>query len=92
MIDKMTGPEHLRESLKELCDAFEGDAPPEMSRQDQLMERAVTLLSSLVSGVHAQTAALVMLAEATGDGLYEMDAWRDVIPRPPLRKKEDEGS
>ncbi len=74
-----TGPEHFRESLDELDAAF----PPGVSLPDE--EKIAALLSSLVSAVHAQTAVNLMIAENMGDyPPYEVDAWREVIPRPPL--------
>lgn len=45
-----------------------------------------------VHATNAQTAAIVMLISAVAPGLPELEAWRDVIPAPPLKKcqgKED---
>lgn len=84
MTDTPTGPSHFSASLEELRAAFENNEP----NDDFYTARAVALLSSLVSAVHAQTAMMAMHIDAVTKGHppYEMDAWREVIPLPPLKE------
>lgn len=50
-------------------------------------ERTYQLLQALVAAVQANTAVQLMIAENQHDfPPYETDAWREVLPQPPLRE------
>lgn len=80
MIDKMNGPELFKQAVSEQDSVFEdGDVTD--------TGKIIGLLSAQVAATNAQTAAIVMLVENHGQyPPYEMDAWREVIPRPPLKE------
>jgi hypothetical protein len=77
MSSAKTGPEHFEESVKEVFTALESEG----------CDKIATMLSALVSASYAHTAAVVMQVDAATDGrLHELDAWREVFPRPPLKE------
>lgn len=79
MVDKMTGPKLFEQAVGEQEAVFNDQGQTDM-------ERIINLLSAQVTATNAQTAAIVMLVNAMPDQLYELEAWRDVIPRPPLKE------
>jgi hypothetical protein len=78
MTDNKTGPEYFKAINAEINDAF---------AIDDMLERIAALLSAQVEAQRAHIAALVMLAENHSDyPPYEVEAWREVIPLPPLKE------
>lgn len=69
-----TGPHHYREANRLLKVAHEAD--PSVS--------ANLSLEAIGHSLQALTAVVVMLTEAQPNQLYEVDGWRQVIPRAPL--------
>lgn len=81
-----TGPEFVRETSAELTSAFESGTA-DRTVTEAALEKIATLLSGMISGQQAQLAAFLMFVENREDyPPYEMDAWREVIPRPPLKE------
>lgn len=79
----MTGPEHLRHAEASVEEAF----GTSWADDPNGVHKIAALLSALISAQQAQTAAFLMFVETRGDyPPYEMDAWREVIPQPPLKE------
>lgn len=84
MTNDMTGPAHYRAS-NHLADRAQhytyGDGADPVTGNALATE-------ALVHAVNAQTAMMAQLIDAVTGGHppYEMDAWREVIPRPPLKE------
>ena len=75
MTDNPTGPELLQSSI-----ALAREMSEPRTDSEYLNMAAIT-------GLHALTAAVVMAVDAhTGGRFYELDAWREVIPVPPLKE------
>jgi hypothetical protein len=79
-MDSYTGPEMFAASQRHLHEArehMEPGSPEETSH----------LTFAKIHAINAQTAVLTMIAENMHDHTpYELDAWREVIPRPPLKE------
>lgn len=80
MSDRLnTGPEYVR--------AVEGCMHEASDQETGTLARLEVYAEALVNATMAQTAILATIAETMGDyAPYEMDTWRDVIPRPPLKE------
>lgn len=79
MTDNLTGPELFEASVSHLRDAID---PPSADQ-----DNALVLGIAQVQATHALTAVLAMIAENMRDfPPYEMEAWREVLPLPPLKE------
>lgn len=90
-MNKPTGPDSYRAALRLIDEAdhwMDADMgwKAQLSGEERIDRRTADLIKAQVLATNAQTAAIITLASAIESGLYELDGWRDVIPRPPLKE------
>jgi hypothetical protein len=82
--DSPTGPELFETASAYVLDINSSEARDDFTGMD---DRLLYAALGQVHATQALTAALVMMVDAQTDGrLYELEAWRDAIPRPPLKE------
>lgn len=82
--DNYTGPELFADASGHIDDIEAGETgDPRFGEDDNRMLYA-TIASA--RSTQALTAAVLMLVDTLDGEPYEMDAWREVIPRPPLKE------
>lgn len=85
MTDNLTGPEEYKEAQTFVQYASDGHVGGHRLVWDD--HPGLALQRAQVHATNALTAIMVTIAENLGDyPPYELDAWREVIPRPPLKE------